>query len=232
MEEALPSLLIEVMIRPRLGDFNYSKDELDVMLEDIASFKELGVRGFVVGVLTEDGRVDVETMKRLIDVILPLEVCFHRAFDMTPDPEEALRDIIEIGGISRVLTSGHGQKVPQSLPVIERLFDVAKSLIEAEVWGLTVMPGSGINSKNITPVVEQLLPKGLREIHLSGGAWSRSTMQFQKDGMDMGCSPEHEWVIWKTKEKEIKRVRYGADLAWDKYWDALSANEDHDEVEN
>jgi copper homeostasis protein len=52
------------MIRPRTGDFLYSKPELMVMLEDIHAFKDIGnIRGFVLGVLTKDGRVDVECMK-------------------------------------------------------------------------------------------------------------------------------------------------------------------------
>jgi len=55
------------MIRPRVGDFLYSKDELAVMLEDIRVFKDLGnIRGFVVGALTKDGRVDVEFMKTCV----------------------------------------------------------------------------------------------------------------------------------------------------------------------
>ncbi|KAJ2918390.1 hypothetical protein MD484_g1993, partial [Candolleomyces efflorescens] len=153
-----------VMIRPRVGDFRYSHHEIDVMLGDIASFKELGVRGFVVGALSEDGRVDIETMKR--------------AFDMTRDPEEALCDIIEIGGISRVLTSGHAARAPESVTTLERLFDAAKQMTGHDLWGLTLMPGSGINSKTIGPVVEHLLPKGLREIHLSGGSGGAYVIDF------------------------------------------------------
>lgn len=52
------------MIRPRVGDFFYSKEDVGVMLEDIRMFKNFGhVRGFVVGALTRDGRVDVERMR-------------------------------------------------------------------------------------------------------------------------------------------------------------------------
>ena len=63
----------KVMIRPRVGDFRYTNDELDVMIEDIRAMSDLGIRGFVVGALTPEGRVDVEVMKRLVDTILPLE---------------------------------------------------------------------------------------------------------------------------------------------------------------
>ncbi len=63
------------MIRPRIGDFLYSKPELMVMLEDIHAFKDIGnIRGFVLGVLTKDGRVDVECTKMQV-TSLPSFVC-------------------------------------------------------------------------------------------------------------------------------------------------------------
>ncbi|KAF6766723.1 copper homeostasis protein cutC [Ephemerocybe angulata] len=225
VEEVIPSLLIEIMVRPRVGDFRYTSQEIEVMLEDIAYFKELGVRGFVVGVLTEQGSVDIDIMKRLVDRILPLEVCFHRAFDMTKDPVQALEDIIEIGGISRLLTSGHGKSVPESLGTLELLFKTAKRLQGDAVWGLTIMPGGGVNRNSITTIVQQLLPRGLREIHLSGGRWNNSAMQFKREGMGFGASVEREWAVWATSKKEVYRVREAADFAWDEYWDGISESE-------
>lgn len=60
-----PSSYEQIMVRPRVGDFVYSKDELEVIVNDIKLFKQLdGLRGFVVGALTPDGRVDVESMKK------------------------------------------------------------------------------------------------------------------------------------------------------------------------
>ena len=54
------------MVRPRVGDFVYNHHELDIMLEDIESFKELRIRGFVVGALTKGGTVDIDGMKRYV----------------------------------------------------------------------------------------------------------------------------------------------------------------------
>lgn len=100
--------------------------------------------------------------------------------------------------------------------------------MDEEVWGLTIMPGSGINSKTVVPVVKRLLPEGLREIHLSAGDWVDGVMEFRKDGMGMGV-PGHEWSVWKTREKELKRVRYAADTVWDEYWEeALQAAASHE----
>jgi copper homeostasis protein len=122
--------------------------------------------------------------------------------------------------------SGHETaKVLDSLPTFERLFGTKSALLDDDVWGLTIMPGSGINTKTIAPVVKHLLPKGLREIHLSAGDWVDGVMKFRKEGMGMGV-PGHEWSVWKTREKELKKVRYAADTTWDEYWEeALQANE-------
>ncbi|KAF8971685.1 copper homeostasis CutC domain-containing protein [Flammula alnicola] len=207
-----------VMIRPRVGDFLYSKDELAVMLEDIRIIKELGnVRGFVAGALTSDGRVDVECMKFIVDEILPLEICFHRAFDMTKDPIEAMADIADIGGISRILTSGHSSKAPEGLPILQKLFKTRKELVEDDVWGMTIMPGSGVNGKTLPSLLKALLPLGLTEIHLSGGVWIPSGMSFKKDGMGMSTENATEWGVWRTQEDEVRKAREIVDVTWKEF---------------
>ncbi|KAF8640472.1 hypothetical protein AX17_000135 [Amanita inopinata Kibby_2008] len=201
------------MVRPRTGDFVYSEDEILVMLEDIRVFKELGVRGVVVGALTAEGRVDVECMKRLVDEALPLEVCFHRAFDMTRNPEEALHDLASIGGVSRILTSGHGKTAAVSLDTFKTLYQARKELVENEPWGLCILPGSGINAENVKLLLESLVPLGLREIHLSGGMWTEGSMTYKREGMGMGIG-EGEWNVWKTQEEKVCEVRLAVDSFW------------------
>jgi copper homeostasis protein len=84
-----------VMIRPRGGDFLYSEDEFEVMKHDIEIVKSMGVLGVVFGILQTDGQVDVSRTKTLIDLARPLQVTFHRAFDMTKDPTIALNSSSE-----------------------------------------------------------------------------------------------------------------------------------------
>ncbi|KAF8625201.1 hypothetical protein AX15_005506 [Amanita polypyramis BW_CC] len=211
VRHTLGEVPIMVMVRPRVGDFVYSEDEVAVMLEDIRIFKEAGVRGVVAGALTTDGRIDFECMKKVVDEALPLEVCFHRAFDMTRNPEEALHDIASIGGISRILTSGHGPKAPNSLEVLKKLFQTRKELVENEPWGLSILPGSGINGGNVTPILEVLVPLGLKEIHSSGGTWVEGSMSFRREGMGMGFAGG-EWNVWRTQEDKIREVRFALDL--------------------
>lgn len=55
------------MIRPRTGDFVYTDLELDIMLEDIRSFKQEKVLGVVFGVLSADGTVDISKNRMWVD---------------------------------------------------------------------------------------------------------------------------------------------------------------------
>jgi len=201
---------IMVMIRPRFGDFLYSDAEIDVMLEDIGVFKNQNAppAGIVVGVLTADGRVATDRMKQIMEVALPMEVCFHRAFDMTRDPLEALRDIRAIGGISRILTSGQTPRALDALDALKSLFVEARaSAPENGLGSLTIMPGSGINGETIEAILEALLPYGLLEVHLSGGRWIDSGMTFRRVGMGMGIGGDAEWGIWRTLVPLVVRVR-------------------------
>ena len=93
------------MIRARGGNFIYSKDEIEIMKEDIKIFKELGVKGVVLGCLTSDNKIDLEFTKELVDLAYPMEVTFHKAIDEIQNPLDYIDNLINIG-IKRILTSG------------------------------------------------------------------------------------------------------------------------------
>ena len=93
------------MIRARGGNFVYSKDEIEIMKEDIKIFKELGVKGVVLGCLTSDNKIDLELTKELVDLAYPMEVTFHKAIDEILNPLDYIDDLVNIG-IKRILTSG------------------------------------------------------------------------------------------------------------------------------
>jgi copper homeostasis protein len=90
------SIGLHVMIRPRGGDFFYSDIEFECMKKDIETTKDLGADGVVFGLLTKDGQIDKARSQELAALASPLQVTFHRAFDMTADPVQALEDIISI----------------------------------------------------------------------------------------------------------------------------------------
>jgi copper homeostasis protein len=107
MREArkIASIGLNVMIRPRGGDFLFDDDEFAIMVSDIETAKAEGADAVVIGLLQADGTIDVQRSRQLIALARPLKVTFHRAFDMTPEPFAALETLIDLG-VERVLTSG------------------------------------------------------------------------------------------------------------------------------
>ena len=93
------------MIRARGGNFVYSKDEIEIMKEDIKVFKDLGVKGLVLGCLTSDNKIDLELTITLVNLAYPMEITFHKAIDEISNPLDYIEDLVNIG-IKRILTSG------------------------------------------------------------------------------------------------------------------------------
>ncbi|OCH86097.1 hypothetical protein OBBRIDRAFT_259953 [Obba rivulosa] len=203
------------MVRPRTGDFLYSDTEFNVMLEDVRFFKASGTAGVALGVLDQSGRVDVDRTRKLVDEAFPMQVCFHRAFDMTRDPLEALRDISTIPRVTRILTSGHGPIAPSSLHVLRTLFGTASATVP---HAPAVLPGSGISPATARQLLDALLPCGLKEIHLSAGAWEPGAMVYRRHGMGMGAGGEGEWGVWRASEERVRAVRTIADEALREYY--------------
>lgn len=135
------SLPINVLIRPREGDFVYSEDEITAMERDIQTFKSMGVNAVVIGALQPDGSIDIRTMKRLIAAARPLPVTFHRAFDRCSEPLAAFEQIIELG-CERLLTSGHAADALQGAPLIAELVRRSRGRI-------VVMAGKGVRPDNL-----------------------------------------------------------------------------------
>jgi len=160
------------IIRPRGGDFLYSDAEFEAMKYDIKLVKELGFQGLVTGLLNSYGSIDIDRTKRLVDLAYPLEVTFHRAFDRTVEPLQALEDIIACG-CSRILTSG---QVPNAFDGKELI----KQLVEQADDRIVIMPGSGVRSNNIALLAQFT---GAIELHSSARASQTSAMHYQKQSM-------------------------------------------------
>jgi copper homeostasis protein len=134
------------IIRPRGGDFLYSDEEFDIMLHDIEMTKTLGVDGVVIGMLMEDGSIDMERCSKLITAAAHMEVTFHRAFDRTNNMLIALEQVIALG-CKRILTSGLH-------PTVDLGIDNLKLLVEKSADRIIIMPGSGVRSTNITELAK------------------------------------------------------------------------------
>jgi copper homeostasis protein len=166
---------LQVMIRPRGGDFCYTDVEFEIMKLDIEVARKLGGDGVVIGILEPDGSVDKERTRELVELARPMNVTFHRAFDMTHDPYEALEDLIELG-VDRVLTSG------QEITAFEGL-DLIVDLVQRSGDRIVIMPGGGIHERNIQKIVER---SGAREIHAAAPTTIDSPMAYRNPNCFMG----------------------------------------------
>jgi copper homeostasis protein len=171
------TIALHVMIRPRAGDFCYSRHDLAVMLHDIDVAKSLGADGVVLGVLRPDGQVDLAATSELIAAARPMSVTFHRAFDLTPDPLSSLDDLIGLGA-DRVLTSGQKPAAFEGAATLARLVAHAKNAI-------AVMAGGGIDEHNIARLVGLT---GVSEVHMSAREQVESLMRFRRQDVNLGSA--------------------------------------------
>lgn len=159
------SIPLHVIIRPRAGNFVYSKEEIETMKRDILFCKEHRVDGVVFGILTSNHEIDVQANKALIDLCAGLPCTFHRAVDTCSDIERAFAEIIQ-SGFHTVLTSGGKQSAAEGVENLKRL---------QETFGgkITVMPGGGIREANIGSIAKETR---CREFHSAALITGKSTI--------------------------------------------------------
>ena len=155
------------IIRPRGGDFLYTEDEFEIMLQDVKLCRQLGCDGIVIGLLNKDGNIDIKRTSALIEAAYPLGVTFHRAFDRCIDPFTALEQLIEIG-CERILTSGQQPSVVDGMELVAELNKKAAERI-------IIMPGSGVRKENINMLA---VKTGCTEFHSSLRGKEKSKMDF------------------------------------------------------
>ena len=184
------SIGLNVIIRPRGGDFLYTRDELEEMLHDIRIAKELGADGLVFGCLLSDGSVDIEAMKPLMEAAGDTPVTFHRAFDHTSDPFKALEDIISLG-CARILTSGCRPTALEGAGLLAQLVEKAGDRI-------IIMPGCGVKESNIAEIARL---SGAREFHFSAREPVDSGMIFRNPDVAMGSEEDPYGTVATTARK-------------------------------
>lgn len=187
---------VYVMIRPREGDFLYSQEEFELMLDEVNRCKELGVHGLVAGFLHADGTIDTKRAEKFVVAAGTLPVTFHRAFDLCNSDSIALEKIID-GGFARLLTSGQELSAMQGADRIADLVQKAGNRI-------SIMAGAGVHAEN---VVELIRRTGVKEVHLSGKKNQQSAMNFIRTSLSMGNKAEDDYTIAVTDESQIRAVR-------------------------
>lgn len=185
---------VNVLLRPRFGDFCYSAGELDQLAEDCARYGDEGADGLVIGVLTPEGQVDEAAMERLMKAAGGLPVTFHRAFDVARDPFEALESCRRLG-VSTILTSGQKASALEGLPLLTQLVQ--------RQGELTIMVGSGVNPGNLP----QLLSSGASAYHMSAKKVVDSPMTYRKEGVPMGLPMMSEFSLWRCDGEQVAQAR-------------------------
>jgi len=185
---------INVLIRPRFGDFLYTEPEMEEMCEEIRMFRDLGANGVVIGTLTPDGELDQEKMRRLMDCAGGIDVTLHRAFDMTRDPYAALEAAIALG-CRTILTSGQEKDVVAGKDTLKEIYAKAAGRID-------IMAGCGVKKWNIQEIHDHT---GIVVFHTTGRkAPLDSGMVYRKSTVFMGLPSLSEYEIWQTDEQEFR----------------------------
>lgn len=178
---------VNVLIRPREGNFCYTRDELQIMLDDIGFCQDSGAAGVVIGALDAQGRLDLPAMEAMLTAASDMDVTCHRAFDYTSDPFAALEALVDLG-VRRVLTSGQATTAHEGRFLIQKLVERAAGRIE-------IMPGAGVSPKNIREIADTT---GAREFHMTG---RKKVVQPTANEI-----PGLEWWYWESSEEVIRRA--------------------------
>jgi Uncharacterized protein involved in copper resistance len=190
------NIRINVMIRPRGGDFCYSDAEFEVMKEDLLTLKAAGADGIVFGILNPDGSIDEARTAELVALASPLPVTFHRAFDMSRDPYESLETLIRLG-VKRILTSGMEPTVMDGMVLLSDLVKKAGDRI-------IIMPGCGISERNFKYLDEHIQAK---EYHVHLPAEHASKMEYRPGHIYMGgMLRQTEFAITETSASRVSTI--------------------------
>ena len=188
------SVKINVLIRPRGGDFLYSDKEIEQICEEIRLFRKLGADGAVIGALNADGSLDEKSMQRFIELAEGMHVTLHRAFDKTFDAFEALETAVSLG-VNTILTSGQMPSAPDGAPLLKELHERAQGR-------LSIMAGGGVRADNIRSLHEKT---SICVFHTSCRKRVQSGMKFLRGEVSTGLATFPEDELFITDEAELRR---------------------------
>lgn len=193
------SLPVRCLMRPRAGDFLYTREEIDLLCDQMETLRKAGADGFVVGALTPEGTLDLPAMDRLLAACGGLPVTLHRCIDVARDLEEVYSAAAQLG-IDTVLTSGGAAACLDGAEQLERLL-----ALRDVNHGPEVLIGAGVNAR-VIGTLRQRLP-GARAFHMSGKMLVESGMQFRREGVPMGLPGLDEWHIQQTDVQAVRAAR-------------------------
>lgn len=191
---------VNVLLRPRFGDFCHTAEEKEVLLREIAFCAGAGVNGVVIGGLTPDGELDVPFLVQCMAAAQDLEVTLHRCFDVCRDGFAAIETAADLG-IQTILTSGQMATAPQGVENLKAFREFAADRIH-------LMAGSGVSAANIPMLCREA---GIHHFHLSGKRSQPGPMVFRREGVPMGLPMASEFDRQYTDSEAVRAARRAID---------------------
>ncbi len=188
------ALDVNVIIRPREGNFLYTEEEVETMCRDIEFCREASVHGVVIGALTADGDIDLKACRRMKKAAGDMSVTFHRAFDVCRAPQRALEQIIELG-CDRLLTSG-------LKPTAEAGAELIAELVRQADGRIIVMPGAGIRPSNIA-AIERITRA--EEFHSTARSSAPDGMSYRNPDVSFAVETD-ETVVRRTDRRVVSQL--------------------------
>ncbi len=173
---------VNVIVRPRGGDFLYSDEEYEIIKRDIKVIQNLNANGIVTGFLTPNGDIDMVKTAEIVDLAAPMEVTFHRAVDLCRDTVAAVKQL-KSAGVRRILSSGGRGSAYEGREVLKDMTKIAGN-------DIIIMPGGGITNKNLAEIKNFT---GAREFHSSAKTFIGSGMRYFREKVKMGSADKDEY---------------------------------------
>lgn len=187
---------VNVLLRPRFGDFCFTKEEKAVLLEEIDVCCKLGANGVVIGALQPDGTLDEVFLRQCMEHAGAMHKTLHRCFDVCQNPFETLEQAVALG-FDTILTSGQQATAPQGIELLAKLQQRAAGRIH-------ILAGSGVNAQNIPLIARQTQ---VQAFHLSGKRSEPGPMQYRKAGVPMGLPMANEFERQYTDPAAVAAAR-------------------------
>lgn len=190
------NLEVVAMARPCAGGFCYTDAQWTQLLAEISSLLSAGAHGIAFGCLTPTGTIDVARTREAVNLIHQAHATavFHRAFDLTPDADKAINQLVSLG-VDRLLTSGQAPTALEGASLIAHL---------QSTWGdrIEILPGSGVRPSNASQL---LAATGVSQLHSScSGTISAPVVATTAHGVDFSI-PGYAVNVAPAVDAEIVR---------------------------
>lgn len=191
---------VNVLLRPRFGDFCFTDSEKQVLLDEIDFCRDCGANAVVIGALTPDGDLDEAFLQECMQHAGTMHKTLHRCFDVCRDASAALEQAVALG-FDTILTSGQAAVASDGIALLRALHEQAAERIH-------LLAGSGVNAGNIETIGRET---GIRQFHLSGKHTEPSPMRYRREGVPMGLPMASEFERQYTDPQAVRAARAALD---------------------